>query len=154
MDAKKLTTLGLVIRREKILLIHRKKEPNLGLYTPPGGKIRLKESPEECVFREVEEETGLRPVDPRLRGIITQVAPVRGQQWMLFVYRIEDFKGRLRPSHREGDARWFPITDVTSGKVPIPEADRIFLPRLLGRRAGVITMKFHHRRDLSVLRWE
>ena len=58
LDTKHLTTLGLVRRGGDILLIRRKREPNKGLFVAPGGKIRLRESPHECVLREVEEETG------------------------------------------------------------------------------------------------
>ena len=142
------------MRKGRVLLLRRKKQPNLGVYVPPGGKLRLKEAPVECVVREVAEETGLTPLDPALRGVITQVAPRRGQQWMLFVYRCTRWSGRLRRGHREGDAEWIDIDDIRTGTVPIPDADRVFLPRLLRRGRDVIEMKFHHRADLSVSRWE
>ena len=154
MDTKRLTTLALITRNDNLLLIRRRKNPNRGLLVPPGGKIRLKESPHHCVEREVAEETGLVALESRLRGVITQVAPVQGQQWMLFVYRIERWGGRVRRSHREGDPTWIPIEAIRTGQADIPDADRIFLPRLLRRGAGVVEMKFHHRRDLSVARWE
>ena len=138
----------------RVLLIRRKKQPNRGLLVPPGGKIRLRESPVECLVREVAEETGLTAIDPRLRGVITQVAPQRAQQWMLFVYRVDKWTGRLLRSHREGDAEWIAVEAIRYGAVPIPDADRVFLPRLLRPGRDVIEMKFHHRRDLSVARWE
>lgn len=154
MDAKRLTTLGLVLRGQSILLIRRKREPNRNLYVPPGGKIRLRESPIECAVREVEEETGLVPTRTRLRAIITQVAPIPRQQWMLFIYWMERCRGRLLSRTREGEARWVPIQSVLQGKVPLPEADRFFLPRVLSREPGVLSMKFEHRRDLSVKSWK
>ncbi|MCZ6688914.1 MAG: 8-oxo-dGTP diphosphatase [Planctomycetota bacterium] len=154
MDTKHLTTLGLVRRGGDILLIRRKREPNKGLFVAPGGKIRLRESPHECVLREVEEETGLEPTAAKLCAIITQVAPVRGQQWMLFVYRIDRFRGRLRGTPREGAPTWVSIRSVVHGDLPIPEADRVFMPRLLGRQVGVLSMKFEHRKDLSVGTWK
>lgn len=153
-DSKRLTTLGLVIRSGRILLIRRKREPNKGLYVAPGGKIRLRESPRECVLREVEEETGLVPLGAHLCAMITQVAPVPRQQWMLFVYRVDRFRGKLGTSHREGDAEWIPIRSALRGAVPLPEADRVFLPRLLRSRSGLLSMKFHHGKDLSVRSWK
>ena len=153
-DAKRLTTLGLVTRGREILLVRRKREPNKGLYVAPGGKIRLRESPRECVLREVEEETGLIPQGARLRAMITQVAPVPRQQWMLFVYIIHRFRGKLLKSHREGDAKWIPIRSAVRGEVPLPDADRVFMPLVLGRRPGVLSMEFHHRKDLSVRSWK
>lgn len=152
-DAKRLTTLGLVLRGRELLLIRRKWEPNKGLYVAPGGKIRLRESPRECVLREVEEETGLVPGGARLRALITQTAPVPGQQWMLFVYLIRRFRGKVRRTHREGDPEWISIRAAIRAEIPLPEADRVFLPLVLGKRPGVISMKFRHRADLSVRSW-
>ena len=46
---------------EKILLLKRKKSPNQGLWSPPGGKLNMNigESPYECAVREAKEETGM-----------------------------------------------------------------------------------------------
>ncbi len=47
-----LTTLIYCLREEQTLLLERRKEPNLGLWVAPGGKIELGESPHECARRE------------------------------------------------------------------------------------------------------
>ena len=58
----------------RLLLLHRNKMPNKGLYSPIGGKLEVTtgESPHQCAVREIFEETGvsLRPIDLGLRGII------------------------------------------------------------------------------------
>ena len=70
------STVLIYARREgKVLLMHRNKEPNLGLWTAPGGKIESGESPHETARREMAEETGLEVGDLYLRGICTLVSP-------------------------------------------------------------------------------
>src|SRR2546425_9709494 len=48
--------------QDKVLLLERRKEPNLGLWSPCGGKLNTEtgESPYACAFREAAEEIGLR----------------------------------------------------------------------------------------------
>ena len=61
-----------------VLLLHRKQNPNLGMYSPIGGKLKVTtgEGPHECALREIREETGLtlRGEDLRLTGIVSERA--------------------------------------------------------------------------------
>lgn len=65
------TTLCYIRRGEEYLMLHRvKKENDLNKdkWIGIGGKFLDKESPEDCLLREVEEETGLVLTDYRYRG--------------------------------------------------------------------------------------
>src|ERR1035438_3201975 len=72
----KLATLCYIIDREKkvTLMLHRIKKVNdlhEGKWNGLGGKFEQHETPEDCVIREVEEESGLKISSPRLHGLIT-----------------------------------------------------------------------------------
>ena len=56
---KKNRSTAIIIRNEKLLLIHRQK-PGRDYYTLPGGGVEFDESFEEACIREVKEETGLK----------------------------------------------------------------------------------------------
>ena len=45
---RKVTTLVYALRDGQVLMMHRRKQPNLGQWTAPGGKVELHESPTEC----------------------------------------------------------------------------------------------------------
>ncbi len=154
MSGFRLTTLGYVLRGESVLLMHRAQQPNLGLWTAPGGKIAPGESPEECVARELREEAGIEARAPRLRAVITQTADDPEERWMLFAFLVRDSSGEPPPRCREGEFRWVPVADLVAARLPIPDADRVFTPWLFERGEGVVSAKFWHRRDLSVERWE
>ncbi|MBI2916159.1 MAG: NUDIX domain-containing protein, partial [Elusimicrobia bacterium] len=67
-------TLCYVQRGGKTLMLHRIKKPNDihdGRWNGLGGKMELEETPEECVAREVWEESGLKIKNPQLRGVLT-----------------------------------------------------------------------------------
>ena len=70
------TVLIYARRKGKVLLMHRHKEPNLGKWVAPGGKVEPGESPHDTARRELAEETGLKADDLILRGLCTQVLPL------------------------------------------------------------------------------
>ena len=74
------TTLCYIERQGCYLMLHRTakdQDPNHDKWLGIGGKLEDKESPEECLLREVKEETGLELTAYRFRGIITFVT----DQW-------------------------------------------------------------------------
>ncbi len=69
-----LTTLCYMERGDQYLMLHRvkkQKDINKDKWIGVGGKFEDKESPEDCLLREVKEETGLTLTSYRFRGIIT-----------------------------------------------------------------------------------
>jgi len=146
------TVLVYAMRDRQVLLLRRNKQPNLGLWIAPGGKIEIDESPHEAARRELAEETGLTAVDLTWRGLCTEVSPLPDWQWLLFIYVTRQFSGDLRPDLREGELAWVDL-DTYFRNLPIPEADRIFAPRILETDAGVFEAKFVYDATLTLVEW-
>ena len=71
------TSLCYIERGGQYLMLHRVKkehDENEGKWIGVGGKFEQGESPEECMQREMLEETGLTAVSWRYRGIVTFVS--------------------------------------------------------------------------------
>lgn len=66
-----LTCDGILVQDGKLLLIRRGRDPCRGQHALPGGIVEYGESVEDCVVREVEEETGLRTAVKRLVGVFS-----------------------------------------------------------------------------------
>lgn len=150
--ARKVTTLVYALRDGQVLLMLRRKWPNQGQWTAPGGKVELDESPAECAARELAEETGLVVTGrPELRLIITETSPLPDWQWLMFVYLVREFKGTLNPACVEGDLAWVPADQVLG--LSIPQADAVFYPYVVDGSSGPISMKFEYDGDLRLLDW-
>ena len=136
----KLATLCYVKHAGKTLMIHRiKKENDIheGKWNGLGGKFQPGEAPEECVFREVYEESGLRINQPELRGILTFPNFARDEDWYAFVFIVHQFEGKLIESP-EGDLQWIDDREILS--LNLWEGDRFFLPLL--DQSGLFSGKF------------
>lgn len=125
----KLTTLCYIERDDKYLLLHRiKKENDINKdkWIGVGGHFEEDEAPEECLLREVKEETGLTLKSWKLRGIITFISNEYHTEYM-FLYTADDFSGDISECN-EGVLEWVSKSDVYN--LPIWEGDKIFLKRL------------------------
>ncbi len=121
------------------LLLHRvKKENDLNKdkWIGVGGKFEDKESPEDCLKREVAEETGLTLVRYRFRGIVTFVSD-RWETEYMHLFTADRFTGTIHPCD-EGDLEW--VDDSTMDRLPTWEGDRIFL-ELLRREEPFFSLK-------------
>lgn len=135
----KLTTLCYVEKDEKYLMLYRnrkKNDENGGKWIGVGGKFEENETPNECMRREVFEETGLSVKKADLRGIVTFVSDVFGCEYM-FLYTVTEFEGEQR-SCDEGELEWIDKSKVFS--LPMWEGDRIFL-ELLAKNAPYFDLK-------------
>jgi len=147
-----LATLIYARRDDQVLMLYRHKEPNLGLWIAPGGKIDAGESPRQCAIRELYEETGLRAMNPELRAVITELSPDPDWQWLMFVYRTQVEAGEEWGDGREGRLQWFPIAEVPN--LPIPQADTIFFPYIIDPAGPPQEMLFRYDGDLKLVDWE
>lgn len=115
--------------RGQTLLLHRvKKENDLNRdkWIGVGGGFEDKESPQECLIREVLEETGLTLTSYRYRGIVTFVSDEWETEYM-HLFTADGFTGELIRCD-EGDLEWVDDDRVLS--LPTWEGDRLFLERL------------------------
>ena len=126
----KLATLCYIKRDGKTLMLRRaatQASIHTGKWNGLGGKLKSGETPEECVTREVYEESGLTIQSPELRGILTFPAFQDEEDWYVYVFVARDFSGTLTESN-EGSLAWIPDTELT--KLPLWEGDPIFLKYL------------------------
>lgn len=123
----KLATLGYIHRDNQTLMLHRTKKENdihEGKWNGVWGKFDAGESPEECMIREIEEETGFRAKNPVMRGIITAPLFAKGEDWYIFVYDIYEFEWDLIECS-EWDLEW--IDDDKISSLNLWEWDRYFM---------------------------
>lgn len=116
--------------QKKTLMLHRiKKERDVheGKWNGLGGKFELAETPEECVVREIEEESGLCIANPTLKGVITFPNFDGVDDWYVFLFVAKEFSGQLIES-KEGNLEW--IDDDKLLELNLWEGDRIFIPWL------------------------
>ena len=120
------TTLCYIRRGADYLMLHRtKKEHDLNRdkWIGIGGKFEDKESPEDCLLREVREETGLTLTDYRYRGIITFISDRWPTEYM-HLFTADGFSGALKECD-EGVLEWLPRGRLL--ELPHWEGDAIFL---------------------------
>ena len=125
----KATTLCYIEKDGCYLMLHRvkkKKDVNEGKWIGVGGHVEENESPDECILREVEEETGLTLKNCIPRGLVTFVSDTYEGEWM-HLYTADEFEGALTEC-REGVLKWVPKNEIE--KLNLWQGDRIFLSLL------------------------
>lgn len=125
-----LTTLCYLIRDGKWLMLHRTKkenDENAGKWIGVGGKFEDGESPDDCVIREVREETALELDGFKFRGIVTFISDI-WEDSLMFLYTSDVFHGEMKECD-EGTLKWIAEEDVKS--LRLWEGDRIFIDLLL-----------------------
>ncbi|MEE0434451.1 MAG: 8-oxo-dGTP diphosphatase [Peptococcaceae bacterium] len=123
----KLTTLCYIEKDGAYLMLHRVKKEhdvNKGKWIGVGGKFEAGESPDDCLLREVREETGLTLTRWRYRGIITFCYNDNEAEYM-HLYTATGFTGTLADDCHEGVLRWVAKSDIPS--LSLWQGDRIFL---------------------------
>ncbi len=124
--------------RDRVLLMERAQEPNRGLWSPCGGKLRTEagESPYECACREAFEEVGVRltPNDLHLAGLVCERAYQGQSHWLMFLFEIKPRLRALPPPHREG--RFAFLERFELDVLSIPETDREQIWPLFWRHRG------------------
>jgi 8-oxo-dGTP diphosphatase len=126
----------------RVLLLHRVKDPNAGMYSPIGGKLETfrGEGPHECALREIREESGITLGDDEIRlcGIVSERAYEGQTHWLIFLFevlRAIDPSEIIDYDMREGRLEWVPLDRVAS--IGIPQTDReIMWPSVQAHRGG------------------
>lgn len=141
------TTLCYLEQDGAWLMLHRVKkrnDVNHDKWIGVGGKFEPCESPEECLLREVREETGLTLTRWRYRGIVTFV--LDGAAEYMHLFTADRWEGQLLPGNAcaEGVLEWVPKERVPA--LPIWEGDRIFF-RLLDEERPFFSLKLCYRGD-------
>lgn len=136
----KMTTLCYIEQDGNFLMLHRtkkKEDPNAGKWIGVGGHIEKGESLEECLLREVSEETGLRLTNYQFRGLVTFISDEAEREEMC-LFTASGFDGELHECD-EGELAWIPKENVQA--LPTWEGDAIFLKLLLDEESRFFTLK-------------
>ncbi len=135
----RLSTLCYIEKDDQYLMLHRvvkKNDVNKDKWIGVGGHFEEGESPEECVLREVKEETGYTLTSYRYRGLVTFVfADIEMEYMSLFT--ADGFEGEPIPCN-EGVLEWVDIEKVW--KLNLWEGDKIFF-RLLDEGVPFFSLK-------------
>ncbi len=133
------TTLCYIEQNGCYLMLHRikkKNDLNEHKWVGIGGHAEAGESPEDCLVREALEETGLRLLSYRFRGLVTFVSDEWGTEYMC-LYTADAFEGSLTDCE-EGVLEWVPIDRV--GELNLWKGDLIFF-RLLRENVPFFSLK-------------
>ncbi|MEY8516691.1 NUDIX domain-containing protein [Lachnospiraceae bacterium 29-84] len=134
MEKSPFTTLCYIENEGKYLMLHRvkkQKDVNKDKWIGIGGHFEPGESPEECLLREVEEETGLRLTHYAFRGIVTFYATGWQTEYMC-LYTADGYEGTLLADCEEGTLEWVAKERLMS--LNLWEGDKIFFRLLMEER--------------------
>lgn len=125
---------GLIIDDEKrVLLLLRKRPPEVGQWSIPGGKIEFLEPIEEALKREVKEELEVEVEVVSLLGVTDHVIPKENVHWVSPCYLVKIISGRIKNLEPEKSSRikWFSLNNLPKNiAIPARQAihSYIFLP--------------------------
>ncbi len=143
------TTLCYIEQDGCYLMMHRTKKKvdvNEGKWIGVGGHCEEGESPDECILRETQEETGLTLTHVRARGLVTFVSDKWDMEYM-HLFTADSFEGTPVEECVEGELAWIPKSQLLS--LPLWEGDKIFL-ELLSRDVPYFLLKLEYQGDTLV----
>lgn len=144
----KQTTLCYIDNGDSYLMLHRVKKENdasHGKWIGVGGKCEADESPDECMLREVKEETGLDITEWHYRGIVTFISDTWPNEYM-HLFTATAWRGEPDMSiDDEGTLAWISKTGLMD--LNLWEGDRIFLRLLLDGATPFFSLKLVYEHD-------
>lgn len=132
---QRVSALCYLEHEDQVLMLRRWHEPYAGMWTAPGGKLKIGETPEQAVIREIREETGLDLIDPELRVVVSETGADPLYNWLLFGFWCPRFRGSLKACD-EGELRWVPRDLLPS--LPIPDVDRHIHPLVFSAQSRFV----------------
>jgi 8-oxo-dGTP diphosphatase len=135
----------------KVLLL---KKPRRGWWVAPGGKMESLETITESVNREYKEETGIKLINPKLKGVFTIVVEAKGkviEEWMMFTFLAEDYDGELLAVSPEGELAWQDADQIVD--LPKAKGDQVFFDHILNKD-DLLVAKFHYTPDYELISYE
>lgn len=142
------TTLCYIDNGDSYLMLHRVKKENdasHGKWIGVGGKCEADESPDECMLREVKEETGLEITEWRYRGIVTFISDTWPNEYM-HLFTADRWQGEPDMGiDDEGTLAWIAKDDLMD--LNLWEGDRIFLRLLLDPAQPFFSLKLVYVQD-------
>jgi 8-oxo-dGTP diphosphatase len=146
------TLLYCFSERDEVLLLERTQEPNLGMWSPCGGKLHTEEgeSPYACACREAREELGvtLSVTDLHLTGLVSEHGYQGQSHWLMFLFEVLPRLTTLPPVHREGRFEFFGREALPKLKMPQTDLEQIW-PWFWEHRGGFFAAHCHCRADGS-----
>ena len=139
----KMTTLCYIENNDCYLMLHRtkkKKDVNKDKWIGVGGHAEGNETPQECMLREVKEETGLLLTSYKFRGLITFISDEYEAE-MMCLFTADGYTGELITCD-EGELEWVKKSDVP--QLPTWEGDAQFLKLLLEDEKRFFAMKLRY----------
>ena len=139
----KMTTLCYIENNDWYLMLHRtkkKKDVNKDKWIGVGGHAEGNETPQECLIREVKEETGLLLTSYKFRGLITFISDEYEAE-MMCLFTADGYTGELITCD-EGELEWVKKSDVP--QLPTWEGDAQFLKLLLEDEKRFFAMKLRY----------
>jgi 8-oxo-dGTP diphosphatase len=139
----KMTTLCYIENNDCYLMLHRtkkKKDVNKDKWIGVGGHAEGNETPQECLLREVKEETGLLLTSYKFRGLITFISDEYEAE-MMCLFTADGYTGELITCD-EGELKWVKKSDVP--QLPTWEGDAQFLKLLLEDEKRFFAMKLRY----------
>lgn len=132
--------------QDEVLLLRRRREPNAGLWSPPGGKLETDtgESPFACACREAHEELGIRlqPTELHLTGIVSEHGYEGSAHWLMFLFEIRPRLGPVPAAHAEGDFAFHRRDSLARLDLPTTDRERIW-PLFWQHRGGFFSAHCH-----------
>ena len=143
------TTLCYIEKDNQYLMLHRTKKnnnPNKEKWIGVGGKIEAGETPDECLLREVREETGLLLTKYQYWAKLFFYSDVYEDE-IMYLYTADEYEGEIVTCN-EGDLEWVDKSKIMS--LNLWEGDKAFLQKLLKNDLSKFVMKLHYQGEKLV----